>query len=204
MVAGYCHSHLLKIPIYQMADQQVAARYAKSLLDLAKEQGTLATVKQDMDLLAATVAGSRDLRLLLRNPVVKHDKKLAILNAIFGGKVSELMMRFFQILTSKNRENTLELVGDEFAKQYNRLMGIQIAEVTSAMPLTPDARAIVEGLVKKQTGLQQVSLTEKVDAALIGGFVLRIGDQQIDESVRGNLRRLRTSLTDHTFTPSMN
>jgi len=187
-----------------MADQQVAARYAKSLLDLAKEQGTLATVKQDMDLLANTVAGSRDLRLLLRNPVVKHDKKLAILNAIFGGKVSELMMRFFQILTSKNRENTLELVGDEFAKQYNILMGIQVAEVTSATPLTADARAVVEGLVKKQTGLQQVSLTEKVDAALIGGFVLRVGDQQIDESVRGNLRRLRTSLTDHTFIPSMN
>lgn len=187
-----------------MADQQVAARYAKSLLDLAKEQGTLATVKQDMDLLATTVAGSRDLRLLLRNPVVKHDKKLAILTAIFGGKVSELMMRFFQIITSKNREDTLELVGEEFLKQYNRLMGVQVAEVTSAMPLTPEARATVEGLVKKQTGLQQVMLTEKVDAGLIGGFVLRVGDQQIDESVRGNLRRLRTSLTDHSFTPSLN
>ena len=55
-----------------------------------------------------------------------------------------------------------------------------------------------------RSGLQQVSLTEKVDASLIGGFVLRVGDQQIDESVRGNLRRLRASLTDKTFTPSLN
>ena len=86
-----------------MANQQVAARYAKSLLDLAKEQGTLATIKEDMDLLANTMAGSRDLRLLLRNPIVKHDKKLSILNAVFQGKVSEMLMRFFQILTSKNR-----------------------------------------------------------------------------------------------------
>ena len=57
-----------------MANQQVAARYAKSLLDLGREMGTLENVKQDMDLLAATVAGSRELRLLLRNPIVKHDK----------------------------------------------------------------------------------------------------------------------------------
>ena len=87
-----------------MADQQVAARYAKSLLDLAQEQGTLAALKEDMDLLANTMAGSRDLRLLLRNPIVKHDKKLSILTALFQGKVSEMLMRFFQILTSKNRD----------------------------------------------------------------------------------------------------
>ena len=187
-----------------MADQQVAARYAKSLLDLAQEQGTLATVKQDMDLLASTMAGSRDLRLLLRNPIVKHDKKLSILNAVFQGKVSAMLLRFFQILTSKNRESELELVGAEFLKQYNKLMAIQVAEVTSATPLTAEARAAVENMVRKQTGLTTISLTEKVDAELIGGFVLRVGDQQIDDSVRGSLRRLRTSLTDKTFTPSLN
>ncbi|RZK31875.1 MAG: ATP synthase F1 subunit delta, partial [Hymenobacter sp.] len=120
-----------------MADQRVAARYAKSLLDLAQEMGTLATIKQDMDLLANTMAGSRDLRLLLRNPIVKHDKKLSILTAIFGGKVSEMLMRFFQILTSKNRESALEHIGTEFLSQYNALMGVQVAEVTSAQPLTP-------------------------------------------------------------------
>ncbi|QKG58421.1 ATP synthase F1 subunit delta [Hymenobacter sp. BRD128] len=187
-----------------MADQQVAARYAKSLLDLAQEQGTLAKLKQDMDLLASTMAGSRDLRLLLRNPIVKHDKKLSILTAIFGGKVSEMLMRFFQILTSKNREDALEHIGSEFLRQYNALMGVQVAEVTSASPLTPATRAEIEKMVKLQTGLPDVSLTEKVDASLIGGFVLRVGDRQIDDSVKGNLRRLRTSLTDNTYTPSLN
>jgi F-type H+-transporting ATPase subunit delta len=154
-----------------MANQQVAARYAKSLLDLAQEQGTLATIKEDMDLLATTMAGSRDLRLLLRNPIVKHDKKLSILKAVFQGKVSDMLLRFFQIVTSKNREDTLEFIGSEFLRQ---------------------------------TGLTQISLTEKVDASLIGGFVLRVGDRQIDDSVRGGLRRLRTSLTDKTYTPSLN
>jgi len=187
-----------------MADQQVAARYAKSLLDLAQEQGNLATIKQDMDLLANTMAGSRDLRLLLRNPIVKHDKKLSILNAVFQGKVSETLTRFFQILTSKNREAALEHIGTEFLAQYNALMGVQVAEVTSAVPLTPATRAEIEQMVKQQTGLKEVSLTEKVDASLIGGFILRVGDQQIDDSVRGGLRRLRTSLTDNSYQPSLN
>lgn len=182
-----------------MADQRVAARYAKSLLDLGKEMGTLSAVKADMDLLSKTMAGSRDLRLLLRNPIVKHDKKLAILTAIFGGKVSEMTLRFFAILTSKNRESAIEGIGPEFLAQYNSLQGIQSAEVTSAMALTPAARAEIQALVTKQTGLTDVQLTEKVDPELIGGFVLRVGDNQIDDSVRTSLRKLRTSLQENSY-----
>ena len=182
-----------------MADQRVAARYAKSLLDLGKEMGTLETVKQDMDLLGKTVAENRDLRLLLRNPIVKHDKKLAILTAIFQGKVSDVTMQFFTILTQKNRESALESMGIEFQAQYNVMQGIQTAQVTSATPLTPALRDELEQLVIKQTGLTEVKLTEKVDPSLIGGFVLRVGDQQIDDSVRTSLRKLRTSLQENTY-----
>ena len=186
-----------------MADQRVAARYAKSLLDLGKELGTLETVKQDMDLLGKTVAESRDLRLLLRNPIVKHDKKLAILTAIFQGKVSDMTMQFFTILTQKNRESALESMGTEFQAQYNVMQGIQTAQVTSATLLTPASRAELEQLVIKQTGLTEVKLTEKVDPSLIGGFVLRVGDQQIDDSVRTSLRKLRTSLQDNSYQQKM-
>ncbi|WP_210518176.1 ATP synthase F1 subunit delta [Hymenobacter terricola] len=182
-----------------MADQRVAARYAKSLLDLGKEMGTLDSVKADMDLLGKTVAESRELRLLLRNPIVKHDKKLAILTAIFKGKVSDVTMRFFTILTQKNRESALEGMGTEFQVQYNAMQGIQMAEVTSATPLTPASRAEMEKLVTEQTGLTQVKLTEKVDADLIGGFVLRVGDIQIDDSVRTSLRKMRISLQENTY-----
>ena len=182
-----------------MADQRVAARYAKSLLDLGKEMGTLESVKDDMDLLSKTVAESRELRLLLRNPIVKHDKKLAILTAIFQGKVSDVTMQFFTILTQKNRESALESMGTEFQVQYNVMQGIQTAQVTSATPLTPALRDELEQLVIKQTGLTEVKLTEKVDPSLIGGFVLRVGDQQIDDSVRTSLRKLRTSLQENTY-----
>ena len=182
-----------------MADQRVAARYAKSLLDLGKEMGTLESVKDDMDLLSKTMAESRELRLLLRNPIVKHDKKLAILTAIFQGKVSDLTLRFFTILTQKNRESALESMGSEFQVQYNAMQGIQMAQVTSATPLTPASRAELERLVTQQTGLTQVKLTEKVDPELIGGFILRVGDKQIDDSVRTSLRKMRISLQENTY-----
>jgi F-type H+-transporting ATPase subunit delta len=182
-----------------MADQRVAARYAKSLLDLGKEMGTLDSVKEDMDLLSKTMAESRELRLLLRNPIVKHDKKLAILNAIFNGKVSDMTMRFFTILTEKNREAALESMGTEFQVQYNAMQGIQMAEVTSATPLTAISRLEMRKLVTQQTGLTEVELTEKVDPELIGGFVLRVGDNQIDDSVRTSLRNMRISLQENSY-----
>ena len=114
-----------------------------------------------------------------------------------------MTLKFFIILTQKNRENVLEYVAPEFAKLYTVLRGVQVAEVTSAVPLTPALRAEMERLVTKQTGLTSVTLTEKVDAELIGGFVLRIGDQQLDDSVRTNLRRLRTSLQETTYQNQM-
>ena len=182
-----------------MADQRVAARYAKSLLDLGQEMGTLDAVKADMDLLSKTMTESRELRLLLRNPIVKHDKKLAILKAIFEGKVSDMTLRFFTILTEKNRESAIEGIGPEFLAQFNVLRGIQSAEVTSATPLTAVSRLEIRRLVTQQTGHADVQLTEKVDPELIGGFVLRVGDNQIDDSVRTSLRKLRTSLQENSY-----
>ncbi len=182
-----------------MADQRVAARYAKSLLDLGQEQGILETVKQDMDLLGQVVGDSRELRLLLRNPIVKHDKKLAILTALFQGKVSDLTMRFFTLLTQKNRESALEGVATEFKVQYNALRGIQTAEVTSAVALTPALRTQMRQEVTRLSGLADVELAEKVDPALIGGFVLRVGDRQLDDSVRSGLRNIRTALQENSY-----
>lgn len=184
-----------------MSEIRVASRYAKSLLDLAEERGTLEQVKEDMDLFSKTLNENRDLRLLLRNPIVKHDKKLAILRAVFGAKVSDLTMKFFTIITEKNRESALEFIGSEFLTQYNALRGVQLAEVTTATPLSPYLRAELTQMVRQQTGLQQVTLTEKVDPSLIGGFVLRIGDSLIDDSVSFRLRKLRNEFSKNPYQP---
>ena len=181
-----------------MSDTRVASRYAKSLLDLAQEKGMLEQVRQDMLLLDKTVQQNHDYRLMLKNPIIKHDKKLAILKAIFNGKVTDMTSLFLEIITKKNREAVLESMPAEFEKQYNLKNNIQKATITTAVPLDGKLREEFSVLVAKKTG-KTIQLEEKVDPSLIGGFVLTIGDQQFDDSIKSSLQRLRNKFNDQTY-----
>ncbi len=181
-----------------MSEIRVASRYAKSLLELAQEKGVLEKLKADMQLFSKTVAQNRDLHLLLHNPIIKSDKKLAVINAIFKGKVDDLTLAFFNIVARKGRESMLEFIAVQFEEQYNIYKGIQKAKVTSAVPLTPALREELGQRLVLQTG-KTIELEEVIDPSLIGGFVLRVGDQQIDSSVKYNLRKLKNNFKDNPY-----
>lgn len=181
-----------------MSDIRVASRYAKSLLDLAQEKGIVEQVQQDMTLFTKTVNESRDFKLFLSNPIINHGKKLTVLKSVFAGKVNPLTLTFFTIITQKNREAILESVALEFEKQYNITKGIAIANVTSATPLTPALREQIKQKVAQQTG-KTIQLKETVDSSLIGGFILRVGDTQIDSSIRTNLRSLKNKFSENPY-----
>jgi F-type H+-transporting ATPase subunit delta len=185
-----------------MTESRVAARYAKSLLDLAKEMGTLPAVADDMRLVADTLAANRELRVMLTSPVLKSDKKLAIITALFTGKMSDMSLKFFILLAQKGRDEELAAVADAFLAQYRIVQGIQQAHLTTATTLTPEQRAEFKRLAEEQTG-DKIELLETVDADLIGGFVLRLGDRQIDNSVASQLQRLRTSFVDQSYVSKM-
>lgn len=181
-----------------MSEIRIASRYAKSLIELAQERGELEQVKEDMDMFAKVLDQSRDLKLLMRNPVVKSDKKLAVINAIFKGKVNDLTLVFFEIMARKSRESVLVFIAPEFTNQYNVYKGITTASVTTAVPLSEELRNELGQRLVAQTG-QRVELEEKIDPTLIGGFVLRVGDQQIDSSVKYNLNKLRNKFKDNPY-----
>jgi F-type H+-transporting ATPase subunit delta len=181
-----------------MSEIRVASRYAKSLIELAQERGVLEQVNEDMNLFAKVLQQNRDLGLMMRNPIVKSDKKLAVINAVFKGKMNDLTLAFFGIVARKGRESMLEFVAPEFTKQYNVYKGITTASVTTAMPLTEELRNELGQKLVAQTG-QKVELEEKIDPSLIGGFVLRVGDQQIDSSVKYNLSKLRNKFKDNPY-----
>lgn len=172
-----------------MVETKVAKRYAKSLFDLAQEQGALDAVNQDMSLLASACDENRNLASLLGNPIINSDKKLSVLTAIFGSKVSKLTMAFMQIITRKGREANLAAIAKEFVAQYKRSKGIATAIVTSAVGLDDKLRNEVYRIVRESLK-SEVELIEKVDKNLIGGFVLRVGDKQYDASVAAELRKL--------------
>ncbi|MCC9135861.1 ATP synthase F1 subunit delta [Pontibacter silvestris] len=181
-----------------MSEIRVASRYAKSLIELASERNELENVHKDMQQFSKVVSQNRELHLLLRNPIVKSDKKLAIINAIFSGRVQELTLAFFKIVARKNRESVLEFIATEFEKQYNELKGIQTAKVISAIPLTPGLREQLGQKLVAETG-QTIELEEIIDPSLIGGFVLRVGDKQIDSSVKHSLLKLKNNFKDNPY-----
>lgn len=174
-----------------MAVATVAARYAKSLLDLAQEKGLTETMYKDMQFFKKTVEQSRPLLLMLKNPIVRAEKKNAIIKAVFAKRVNPVTMAFFEIIAKKNREPIMDAIANEFINQYDRLKGVERATIITTVPLTEALRKKFSAMVMKTTGGKVVELDEKIDPKLIGGYVLRVGDQQIDGSIRSQLNDLR-------------
>ncbi len=172
------------------AESRIAHRYAKSVVSLAKNQGELATIKNDADFLKETFEASRELRLLLKNPIIQTSKKLPVLRAIFKDKLGTLMLHFIDIVCKKGRENFLPSIIQEIIREYNVIEGIQEATLVTASELDNKELEKFEELVKKHTELSKVTLEVKVNPSLIGGFILNIGDRQIDESVQSKLNNL--------------
>lgn len=178
-----------------MSEFRIASRYAKSLLELAEEKKCLDKVVKDMQMFTDVCNANHDLVLMLKNPIISHFKKLSILREIFKGKVNDLTMSIFEILAKKNREMYLPEVAATFKAQYNNFKGIVESTITTVNPLSAAVRKDINAIVKKITK-SEVALTEKTDPDLIGGFVLKIGDKQIDDSVSGKLKELRLQFVD--------
>ncbi len=171
-----------------MRDIKVASRYAKSLLSIAIENNCLEEIYQDMFLINQVCLENRELVTLLRNPVVRGDKKFAILNEIFN-KINNVSKAFVKIIVAKGRENILMDIADAFLEAYKKHKNIQTAFVTTAIPLTTEQKQNIKQLIKK-TNNSIIEFSEIVDPEIIGGIILRIEDKQTDESIKRKLQNL--------------
>ena len=174
----------------------VANRYAQSLMDLASEQKKVDAVRADMKLVAGLCLENREFALFLNSPVIKTDKKLEVLNAIFQGKVSDLSLAFIQLVAKKHRESVILDIAQSFDELYKKNQNIFSAVVTTASGLDAATKAKVLDLVKTQLK-GEVELEEKIDAETIGGFILTMGDRQLDRSVARQLSTLKKELINN-------
>jgi F-type H+-transporting ATPase subunit delta len=182
-----------------VADSRVAWRYVKSLLQLAVEQKALEEVHNDMILFDKVCEENRAFTLMLKNPVIKHDKKEEILKRVFKGKVHKLTFAIFEIITRKNREPLLPAIARQFHTAYNDYMGIGKATITTAVPVDKKLRIEIEAIVKRISGATKVELEEKIDSDMIGGFVLNVGDRQVDASIRNKLKALKVQFSQNPY-----
>lgn len=181
-----------------MKGTRASSRYAKSLVDLATEQGTLDKVYVDMVLIDKTCKASHDLSVFLRSPIIKTDKKQKVLNSLFSGKISKLTEMFINLLTEKRRESYLESIAESFAEQYKEKKKILTAVITTADGLDADLRKKVLELVKS-SAYSEVELIEKTDKDLIGGFTIQVGDKRVDASIAKQVRKLAMSFTENPY-----
>lgn len=182
-----------------MADIRVASRYVKSLLGLAVERGVLEEVHRDMQLFTKVCKENRNFVAMLRSPVIRHENKRAILKRIFTKKVNDLTMAIISIVTHKNRESILPAIAEEFHNAYNVYKGIGKAYLTTTVPADKELLELMEDIARKLSGKSTIELKTTVDSNLVGGFVLNVGDRQIDASIRSKLRALDLKFHEHYF-----
>ena len=181
----------------------VAYRYARSLMQLAQERGELEAAREDMLLVAETCANSRELRQLLKSPVIKADRKTKVMGRLFGGKVGSMTERFIDILIRKGREGMLPEIAEAFQAAYRDVQNILVAEVKSAMPLNEKTRAQVKKMAGTRHPGKSINLVETVDPDLIGGIIVRIGDEQIDGSVSRMLSDIGRKFSENPYIPEI-
>jgi len=181
-----------------MSNTRLAARYATPILELADQQGVLEEVKNDMKLFLDLCKSNRELALMLKSPIIPHLKKAEILKKIFDKKVNKLTLTAFDVISRKNREGTLPQIAQVFLEKYNIKKGIQEVKLTTATPLTDELRKEFSELVRKISKKEPL-IIEKVDPEVIGGYLLKMGDQQLDESISGHLKEIGLKFKNETI-----
>ena len=177
-----------------MSDSRAALRYAKAILDLAVENKAIDALEKDMQNIADTISGSNELQEMLASPVISGAAKKETVLAVFGDSHS-ITAGAVSMLVSNKRIAMLHEVAAKYLILNEQLKGKDIAYVTTAVALTADLEAKVLAKVSELTG-NKVTIENKIDENIIGGFVLRVGDLQYDASIANKLSSLKREFTN--------
>jgi F-type H+-transporting ATPase subunit delta len=175
-----------------MKNLTVARRYARALFELAQETKSLDDVLRAMSNIRHALSAAADLRPLLVSPMVRPEDKRKLVGAVTSNK---LVLRFIDLLARRKRLDLIETVHDLLIEMGDAVKGIHHALVKSAQPLTDQQKRDVESGLAKSAGGSVVGRFE-VDASLLGGVWVQMGDKVLDASLRGRLDSMRHALVN--------
>lgn len=173
-----------------MGTIKVAKRYAQGLLEFTKEVGNTETVFNEMKDVAKTIADSKELKSFFATPIIDTRKKQGIAKEIFS-KFSPATQNMIALVIKQGREKFLEDIALEYVESVEALNGVQKITLTTAEELSQQS---IEQIVKASAlvdSTRTYQVKSIIKPELIGGYVLRVGDQQIDNSVKTQLNNLR-------------
>ncbi|WP_166921450.1 ATP synthase F1 subunit delta [Flavobacterium poyangense] len=177
-----------------MASTRAAIRYAKAILDLANSKGVAEAVNSDMKSIASAIESNLELSTFIQNPTTKVEVKESALLEVFAD-VNGVTKGLFHLLFENKRFEILEAIALEYKKLFDESNGVEVARVTTAVPM--DAALEAKVLAKVVTlSDKKITIENTVDPSIIGGFILRIGDQQYNASVANRLQVLKRELSN--------
>jgi F-type H+-transporting ATPase subunit delta len=171
----------------------VATAYARPLLELANEQNQAEAIGKELSALRELVESNRTFAEFLANPGVSEAERAQLLDRVFKGRASPLLMNFLRVLNTRGRLGMLAQVSEAYDDLLDELFGKIEVDVTVAQRLTPEGMEEVRRSVSQALGKEAV-VHQYVDDSIIGGLVLRVQDRLIDASVRSQLRTLKNQM----------
>ncbi|MFC2129539.1 ATP synthase F1 subunit delta [Bacteroidota bacterium] len=175
-----------------MNDSKISVRYAKALFESALEKNILDEVRQDMIHLHE-ICKLEEFDSFLRSPIMKESQKRKVIGAIVEDKVQSLTMGLIDLVLKNNRELYIPGIARKFEVLYKKNKGIKSAVLVSAYSVDSNLKERVSKILKDAMK-SKIDLTTEKNKELIGGFVIRIEDQQYDASVASKLKNIEKQL----------
>ena len=172
-----------------MDQSRISVRYAKAFFEVAAEKNLVKELKDDM-VLVGLICKDDNMSYVIECPVIKTSDKIKAFNEILGEKINPLTMNFLKLVAENKREKYLPGICRNFVARYYEFTGIKQAHVTTAIAMDVDLKEKIKKTIS-QVFKSEVELTVSENHELIGGFVLRVGDQQLDASVATKLRKIK-------------
>ncbi len=172
----------------------VSKVYGDALFEEAMEKNALSAWYEEVQALKQVFMEQSDLVQFLNHPQITKEEKVKVIESIFTGRISEGLLGFLVIVIEKGRQNDLIAICDYFlsrVKEYNK---IGVVKVTSAVELSAGQKESVEKKLLETTPYLSLETEYTVDAGLLGGMVIRIGDRVVDSSIRTRLEELKREL----------
>lgn len=178
-----------------MNESKISVRYAKAFFSAAVERKLLDVVKKDVDSLLQLLQIQPRLRELLASPVVKTKEKGDFLDKVFKERYNELTLDFLHLLLKNNRELFLLEMCLNFQSLYSRQTGIKSAKLITAFELDETQLQQFNQFILDHFG-SRADVTATVDENLLGGFILKLEDRQLDASVSTQLKKMKRELVN--------
>lgn len=171
----------------------VAGQYAKAIMELSSDAGADSAVLDNLKTVNRILTATPELAVVLKHPSVPTAEKKQLIISIFTGKVHDLTLRLLEMLTDRRRLDLLPLIEVEFGKLWRSRQNIMSGTLIYAEKPEPSVVADIKSHLTKQLG-KKLELEEREDKSLIGGYVLQLGDQVIDGSLKGRLQQIEKAL----------